>query len=89
MEFVGPNSPNPKKTVYPNDYNNFGPAFGFAWNVPWFGEGKTTVSVDLAQAIALTGRRVVLVELDLRVPTFARHFGLNPHRGVTTALLGG
>jgi hypothetical protein len=29
--------------VYPNDYNNFGPAIGFAWNVPWFGEGKTTV----------------------------------------------
>jgi hypothetical protein len=23
--------------------NNFGPAVGFAWNVPWFGEGKTTI----------------------------------------------
>ena len=43
VEFVGPNSPNSSKTVYPNDYNNFGPAVGFAWNVPWFGEGKTTV----------------------------------------------
>jgi succinoglycan biosynthesis transport protein ExoP len=53
------------------------------------GEGKTTVSVDLAQAIALTKRRVVLLELDLRVPTFARHFGLDPRRGLTTALLRG
>src|SRR6185503_13552968 len=43
LQFVGPSSPNPGKTVYPNDYNNFGPAVGFAWNVPWFGEGRTTV----------------------------------------------
>jgi hypothetical protein len=43
LEFVGPNSNNPNTTVYPNDWNNFGPAIGFAWQVPWFGEGKTTV----------------------------------------------
>jgi hypothetical protein len=43
IEFVGPNSPNPNKSVYPNDTNNFGPAIGFAWQVPWFGKGKTTV----------------------------------------------
>jgi capsular exopolysaccharide synthesis family protein len=51
------------------------------------GEGKTTVSVDLAHAVALTGRRVVLVELDLRRPTIAKHFGLSPGgQGLTTAL---
>src|SRR5262249_9233557 len=43
IEFVGPNTPNPGKVVIPNDYKNFGPAVGFAWQVPWFGEGKTTV----------------------------------------------
>ena len=43
FEYVGPNSPNPDKTYFPNDYNNFGPAVGFAWQVPWFGAGKTTV----------------------------------------------
>ncbi len=43
IEFVGPNSPNPNKTVVPRDRNNFGPAVGFAWQVPWFGEGRTTV----------------------------------------------
>jgi succinoglycan biosynthesis transport protein ExoP len=50
------------------------------------GEGKTTVSVDLAHAIALAGRRVVLMELDLRRPTFASHFRLDPGNGLTTAL---
>jgi hypothetical protein len=43
IEFVGPNTPNPGKTVSPNDWNNFGPAVGFSWQVPWFGEGKTTL----------------------------------------------
>jgi capsular exopolysaccharide synthesis family protein len=51
------------------------------------GEGKTTVSVDLAHAIALTQRPVVLVELDLRRPTFVEHFRLDIRQGVTTALL--
>ena len=43
FEYVGKNSPNPGKTYFPNDWNNFGPAVGFAWQVPWFGAGKTTV----------------------------------------------
>jgi len=50
------------------------------------GEGKTTVAVNLAHAIALTGRAVVLVELDLRRPTFGQHLDIDPRRGVTTAL---
>ncbi len=55
------------------------------------GEGKTTVAVDLAQTVALAGRRVVLIELDLRRPTFATHFDLDaadPDRGLTAALTG-
>src|SRR6266850_6724899 len=43
MQFVGKNSPNPGIPWYPNDRNNFGPAVGFAWQVPWFGAGKTTL----------------------------------------------
>jgi succinoglycan biosynthesis transport protein ExoP len=50
------------------------------------GEGKTTVAVDLSHAVALAGRRVVLMELDLRKPTFASHFRLDPGNGLTTAL---
>ena len=41
--YVGKNSPNSSTPWYDNDYNNFGPAIGFAWEVPWFGEGKTTL----------------------------------------------
>jgi hypothetical protein len=43
IEFVGKNSPKPGTPWYPNDWNNFGPAVGFAWQVPWFGAGKTTL----------------------------------------------
>src|SRR6185295_8272458 len=43
LTFVGPDSPNPNLNAWPKDKNNFGPAIGFAWQVPWFGEGQTTV----------------------------------------------
>jgi len=43
LQFVGKGSPNSGTPWYPNDYNNFGPAVGFAWQVPWLGAGKTTV----------------------------------------------
>src|SRR5947209_3648357 len=40
------------------------------------GEGKTTVSVGLSYAAALAGQQVVLVEADVRRPTFRKHFKL-------------
>jgi len=43
LEFVGPKTVNPTKSAYNKDWNNFGPAIGFAWQLPWFGEGKTNV----------------------------------------------
>ena len=43
VEFVGPNSPNPDKSVYRNDMNNFGPAVGFAWQLPFGNPGQTTL----------------------------------------------
>jgi hypothetical protein len=43
MQFIGKNSPNPGTPWFSDDYKDFGPAVGFAWQVPWFGEGKTTV----------------------------------------------
>jgi hypothetical protein len=56
VEFVGPNSPNPNKTVYPNDYNNFGPAVGFAWQPAFGGEGKTTIRGGYQMTFGGAGR---------------------------------
>jgi len=43
QQFVGPNSPNPTMKPWNKDMNNLGPAVGFAWQLPWFGKGKTTI----------------------------------------------
>jgi hypothetical protein len=43
LEFVGPKTSKESDTIFPDDYNNFGPAVGFAWDLPWFGKGKTNV----------------------------------------------
>jgi capsular exopolysaccharide synthesis family protein len=54
------------------------------------GEGKTTVAAGLAYATALAGQQVVLVEADLRRPSFQKQFDLGfANRGLTTALIGG
>jgi len=43
VQFVGKNSPNSGVPLWNNDLNNFGPAVGFSWSVPWFGADKTTL----------------------------------------------
>ena len=43
QHFIGPGSPNPDEMLFNKDLNNFGPAVGFAWQLPWFGKGKTTL----------------------------------------------
>lgn len=52
------------------------------------GEGKTTVSLNLACALAEAGETVVLVDADLRRPMVARRLGLNGDVGVTDVLSG-
>jgi capsular exopolysaccharide synthesis family protein len=51
------------------------------------GEGKSTVSANLAQALAETGARVLLVDADLRRPTVADVLGLEGAVGLTTVLV--
>lgn len=50
-------------------------------------EGKTTVACCLATAMAQAGKRVVLVDCDMRRPRLHRVFGISNDAGVTSALL--
>lgn len=52
-------------------------------------EGKTSVAVNLARAVALSHGSVALVEADLRRPSFRGHFGSQVAPvGLTNALVG-
>ncbi len=46
------------------------------------GEGKSTVTVELAKAVAAAGHPVTIVEADLHKPVLARRFGLQAECGI-------
>ena len=66
--FVGPGSPNPDLRPWPKDLNNFAPAVGFAWQVPWFGAGQTTVRGGYQVSYLLGGGRFGTLEAPLANP---------------------
>lgn len=51
-------------------------------------EGKSTVSMNLATVMAQAGRRVLLVEADMRRPVFHRALELSKDVGLSTVLIG-
>jgi polysaccharide biosynthesis transport protein len=52
------------------------------------GEGKTTLTAQLAMSLARAGRRTLLVDFDLRRPTFDEVFGLPKAPGLCEILRG-
>ena len=52
------------------------------------GDGKSTFTANLAVALAQSGRRVLLIDADLRKPTLQQIFGLRPEIGLAEVLHG-
>jgi capsular exopolysaccharide synthesis family protein len=52
------------------------------------GNGKSTVAARLAEALALSGSEVVVVDCDLRRPTLHSYYAVDSQEGVTSALVG-
>lgn len=55
---------------------------------PVSGEGKTSLSVDLAASVAQSGRRTLLVDGDLRNPSVHHRLGLPPGPGLCEVIRG-
>ena len=52
------------------------------------GEGKTTVSINLGKSLALHGKKVLLIDCDLRNPSVAKNLGAAPKAGLADYLRG-
>lgn len=51
------------------------------------GEGKTFVSVNTAASLALTGKKVLLMGMDLRAPKITQYLGLPNRNGITNYIV--
>ena len=52
------------------------------------GEGKSFVSTNMGAVLALTGRRTVILEFDIRKPKILKGLGLNERLGITNFIVG-
>ena len=52
------------------------------------GEGKSFIALNLAMSFTLTGKRVGLMEMDLRKPKLSKYLGINRDPGITNYLIG-
>lgn len=52
------------------------------------GEGKSFISTNLGSVLALSGKRTVILEFDIRKPKILKGLGLNERKGITNFLVG-
>ncbi|WP_243346179.1 GumC family protein [Parabacteroides sp. FAFU027] len=52
------------------------------------GEGKSTFSINMAMTLALTGKKVIMVGLDIRKPSLASYINMTDEHGITSYLSG-
>lgn len=52
------------------------------------GEGKSFVTLNLAMSLATLGKRVVVLELDMRKPKLTKYLGLTRDKGISNFLAG-
>jgi tyrosine-protein kinase Etk/Wzc len=52
------------------------------------GEGKTFVAINIAGVLAFTGKKVVIIDLDMRKPKIHKGFGVPNNVGMSTILTG-
>lgn len=61
IELVGKHSPNPGKKLYNDDWNNFAPAVGLSWSLPWFGKDKTVLRIGYGIGYEINSLRLLNV----------------------------
>jgi capsular exopolysaccharide synthesis family protein len=52
------------------------------------GEGKSFIATNLALSMALTGKKVVLLEMDLHSPAISEYLNIHSEEGISSYLLG-
>lgn len=52
------------------------------------GEGKSFISTNLGAVLAISGKRTVILEFDIRKPKIMKGLGLNERKGLTNYIIG-
>lgn len=59
IKLVGKNSPNGSEKLYNDDWNNFAPAVGLSWALPWFGANKTVLRMGYSMGYERNSLRIL------------------------------
>lgn len=59
VELIGPKTNNPDALMFRPDRNNFAPAIGLSWSLPWFGENKTIFRAGYSMGYERNSLRII------------------------------